>query len=252
MAKKLHEVLATEKMVQETAHKVWNEAITTFTKKGDHLRGYHKTLKMIDEERQEEAAGVEEHKEIVTTVGRKLNYLRNATVRYLDLLGQKELTNQVARADLVVDGEILIEAAPATLLLGLESRLKHLRAVVEAVPTLDPGVDWVEDSSQGEGIYKTSRPEATQKQEKVLRTQIVIQPTTEHPGQYEKWSENKVVGNYFTTRWSGCVTPAKKSEWLGKIDKLLRATVKARQRANEAVVEKVDVGSKLFDFVFGK
>jgi len=249
---KLHEVLAVEKMVQENAHKIWNEAITTFTKKAEHFRGYHKTLKMIDEERQEEAHGVEEHREIVTTVADKLKYLRSATVKYFDTLGQKETTNQIAKADLVVGEEVLLKDAPATLLLGLESRLKHLRGVMVTVPTLDPGIEWNKDESQREGIYKTGRPEATQKQEKVIRTQIVVAPTEQHPAQYEKWTENKVVGNYFTTRWSGCVTPAQKSEWLSRIDVLIRATVKARQRANEAKVVKVDVGSKLFDFVFGE
>jgi hypothetical protein len=85
-----------------------------------------------------------------------------------------------------------------------------------------------------------------------MRTQVVVKATTEHPAQYEKWPENQVVGTYSTVTWSGSVTPAQKSEWLGRIDTLLRATVKARQRANEAKVEKVDVGSKLFDFIFGE
>jgi hypothetical protein len=45
------------------------------------------------------------------------------------------------------------------------------------------------------------------------------------------------------------ITPARKSELLDRIDKLLRAVKKARQRANGTEVVKVNVGKSIMDFI---
>lgn len=131
---KLHEVLAVEADL-EGAAKILDEALVTFNKKVDHFSGHHKTLKMFDEARVTEEEGAEEHKEIVTTVDQKLAYLTKPIAKWWDALAQKERTNQEARADLVIDGEVLLEQVPATMLLGLESRLRMVRNVFDAIPT---------------------------------------------------------------------------------------------------------------------
>ncbi len=135
---KLHELLAVETDLKGTFKRIVEEGIVTFSKKPDHFIGQHKKLEMFDESKQNE--NLEEHKELVTTVKDKLDYIQEHVVRYLDVLIQKEKTNQEATDALVVDGKILIADVPATCLLNLETELKTIRSYYEAIPTLAPGV----------------------------------------------------------------------------------------------------------------
>jgi len=246
---KLHELLAVEGDLEGTVEKVVHEAEITFTKKPDHFLGHTKTLKMVDDSRSHEEESAAEHKEIVTTVDKKLDYVLGHLVKYYDAVLQKEATNQVAKADLVVDGEVLAEGLPATFLLGLESKLKKLRATYELIPTLAPGVRWEVDPTGADGVFRIATPELRKKEEKTIAHKVLYEATEHHPAQIEKWTENRVVGTFYTERTSGMITTAKKSALLGNIDKLLRAVKKARQRANATEVANVKVAEKLFDFI---
>lgn len=246
---KLHEILAVESDLEETSRKILEEAFTTFVKKGNHFEGYHKTLKMLDEERSGEESGAEEHKAIVTTVPDKLDYVRESLERYYNILLQKEATNQEAKADLEVDGLVIAKDLPATFLLGMENRLKKLRPMFEGVPTLDPGIDWVPDLDQGTHIYKSKHPERKQKQEKASEFVVVTESTPQHKAQYEKVTKNFVCGTYSTQYWSGKITPGQKSLYLRRLDKLIQSIKKARQRANTCEVVKREVGKEILDYL---
>src|SRR5574343_744210 len=105
---KLHEILAVESDLEGHYKRIVGETTNVFTKV-EHFSGAHKILTMFDEARQREAEAAEVHQELTTTVKRKLSYTEDAVVRYLDVVLQKESTNQEAKADLVVDGQILAE-----------------------------------------------------------------------------------------------------------------------------------------------
>jgi hypothetical protein len=246
---KLHEVLAVEADLEGAAKRVLEEAKVTFLKKVEHFMGHHKTLRMFSEARATEEEAAQEHKEPVTTVDAKLRYVHKPVIRWFDALAQKERTNQEARADLVVDGEVLAEDVPATLLLGLESRLKLLRGVYEAIPTQPPSMVWVEDPGSGKGVYRSKYPEKRDKTEKDVAYKIIVPATKEHPAQAQTWSENVKVGVLTTERWTTTITPGEKSNLLERIDKLLYATKRARQRANSTTLVKVQIGKKLLDFI---
>lgn len=246
---KLHEILAVEGDLEGVSKKVVEEAKNTFTKKPNHFKGSHKTLKMIDEERAHEEAAAEAHVELVTTVDKKLGYVAKSLMKYYDAVLQKEATNQVAKADLVVDGEIVASDLPATFLLGMETRLKTLRQLYETLPTLPPGVKWEKDESQGEGVFMSTHPEIRNKEEKSIKHHVTYEATEFHPAQIETWSENNVVGTFTTQQWSGMISTARKSELLGRIDDLIQAVKQARQRANSQEVLDVNVGQALFDFI---
>jgi hypothetical protein len=250
-APKLHELLAVESDLDATAKKVMEEAKTTFVKKVDHFLGAHKSLHMFDEQRSQEEAGAAEHKALVTTVGKKLDYIRKPIIRLWDAVLQKDATNQAAVADLVVDGEVIAEALPATWLLGMEQKLRGLRAVYEAIPTHAPGIDWVPDEQRGKGIFKANNPETKDKTEKVVRADVVVPATDHHPAQVREYAENVKVGVFTVERWCGTISPAQKSEYLERIDRLIRAVKKARVRANNAEVKKLTVAKQLFDYVHG-
>ena len=250
MAGKLHEVLAVEGGLKGIADKVVDEAKKTFGKP-EHFTGHHKNLKMLKEEDQLQVVA-DEHKEMTTTVQEKLDYVSVAVGNYYDALLQKEKTNQAAVADVVVDGITIVSNAPATFLLNMESRLNELRSMYDGIPTLASGIAWEKDETLGEGVYRTKYPEETMKTAKTILHKILVQPTDKHPAQIERWEEQVPVGKYSTTKISGMITPAEKSQVLGRIDKLIQEVKKARNRANcqEVVVD--TIGSKIFDYIHNK
>lgn len=246
---KLHEILAVEGDLAGKSEKVRDETVTTFTKRKEHFEGRVKRLRMFDEgDKQLEEAGAE-YKEMVTTVGEKLKYLQGSFVKYWDAVLQKEATNQEAKADLVVDGSIIAEKLPATFLLGMENKLKELRAVYDCVPTWTPGVKWVAAAGERPGVYRMEPDELALKTKKMAKSTVLYDATKEHPAQIEKWFEDVPIGEFVLTRTTGALSPAEKSALLGRVDTLIRAVKKARQRANATDVVKMNVGKKLFDFI---
>lgn len=243
---KLHELLAVENDVESTYKKVVEEAKVTFTKKVDHFSGSHRALKMFDESKQNE--NIDENKEMVTTVGKKLAYVKDYAVKYFDVVLQKEKTNQMAKADLVVDGITITADLPATFLLGMETKLKAIRDLYESTPTLTPGYKWELDTNAGEGVFVTSLNDKL-KTAKTFQHKILVQPTDKHPAQVEKWEEQIPVGKFSETIQSGMLTPAQKSKYIGKIDKLIQACKQARQRANNVEVINEQIGEKLMDYI---
>lgn len=196
---------------------------------------------------------VNEYQEIVTTVPEKLEYIGKALTAMYDLHLQKESTNQIAKADLVVDGETIAEQLPATFLLGMENELKQLRSVLDTVPTLPPGTEWQKDD-QRKSCYKTARPEENFKTAKTFRhivlAEAIVKDGVGIPAQIEKWTDTENVGKYQINRWCGMLTSAQKSEILERCDKLIVATKKARQRANDIDASKDQVGDKLLAYIF--
>jgi hypothetical protein len=246
MAGKLHEVLAVEADLEGKAKLVVGETKSVFEKKPALFTGASRTYKPFVED------GVdwpEENQAMATTVEAKLKYASGFIASWFDALAQKEATNQIAKAAIVVDGVTLIEDVPATFLLGLESRLKYIREMYEGIPTLSMSIDWQQDPAKGDGVWSMVNPEKTFKTAKTMKSKVLYEATDKHPAQIEKWDETENVGIYVKHVWSGMITPSLKAQLLERIDKLIRAVKQARQRANSADVVKVNVGKKLMDFI---
>lgn len=245
----LHELLAVEGDLEGAHKKILEETKNTFSKKAEHFMGQLRKTEMFVED------GIdypESYKKIDTTVSAKLSHMEKTEVRYFDALLGKEATNQAAVADLVVDGVTLGTSLPATFLLGMENRLKHLRAVYEAIPTLQPGYNWIPDEQEGKGVYRVDRPDEKLVTKTVIEPVVLYQATKEHPAQVKEVSKTHNVGKYVTTTWSGMISPAEKSVLLGRIDKLIRAFKKARQRANTTEVVNRSIGKELFAYINGE
>jgi hypothetical protein len=245
---KLHEVLAVEPDLEGTYRKMLEEAKGVF-KKGEHYLGFTKTLTMFDDARKQEEEAGYEHRELTSTVQDKLDYVAESVVNYFDAFAQKEATNQLASADLVVDGKLLFAAAPATMLLGLETKLRQVREVYETIPTLHPGIKWTEDEQAGENIWVTAEPEVAMKTEKTLKPFVLYPATDKHPAQVKELQDTDNVGIYKKTIRSGMLSPKQKHELLARIDKLIRAVKVARQKANTQEVNTIQIGKTLMDFI---
>jgi hypothetical protein len=245
---KLHELLAVESDLEGKTNRVMAEGKKVFSSKPALFMGAVRVYHPFVED------GVdypEEHQALTTTVKEKLDYITKAVVQYWDALLQKELTNQKATASIIIDGEVIAEDLPATFLLGLEKRLRKLRDVYESIPTLAVGTEWKKDEAKGEGIWVVAHPEETLKTVRTVKSKVLYEATEHHPAQIDKWEETEAVGKYTKTIWSGMISPAEKSKYLERIDKLIQATKKARQRANTTDVVNRHVADRLIDFING-
>lgn len=243
---KLHELLAVEGDLDGTFKKIIEETTNTFAKKPALFFGFHKKLEMFDENA---SKAPDEMQELAETVHDKLDYTAEHIIRYIDAICQKDKTNQVATADLTVDGVVIGKNLPATFLLGLENKLKLIRKIYAAIPTLPPGQKWDKSTTRGAHVFEMTHPEEKFKTAKAFKHQVLYEATEHHPAQIEKWEETENVGRYVTNRWSGMISPAQKSALIGRLDKLIRATKKARQRANTAEVVETYIGKELFTYI---
>jgi len=168
----------------------------------------------------------------------------------LDVWFKRDATNQVAKADVVVDGVTLVKDAPVTFLLALEKEFVHIKTFISKAPTLDSAKDWKPDGQSG--LYKTKEAVKTQKTQKVEEAATVIQPTEHQPGQYHVFKKDVILGYWSQIFESGAIPATTKRLWTEKADKVLRAIREAREAANATTVVEIEknVGEDLFGFVF--
>lgn len=246
----LHEILAVEGDLEATFKKIIAEGSDTFTKKGPHFMESTRTVEMMDDGRSHE--NTVEVSPMVETVLNKLRYVAGHSRRYFNAFAAKERTNQDARADLMLDGEVLIDDVPATMLLGLEKRLGSFRDMCSKIPTLDPGIDWIEDlTAVDPGVSINKLDEERFKTEKSVQHKVVTEATDHHPAQVERWQEDRPVGKIKIRHRSSMMSPLEKSRILERCDELIREVKKARQRANKAEVVNMDIASPIFKYLLG-
>ena len=246
---KLHELLAVETSLKGACGKIIQETTKVF-KDGTLFQGALKKLEMFAEEDKgsDEITGRLERE---TTVGEKLEYMRDAIENYFDCVYQKDMANQEAKADIVIDGVTIARDIPATYLLGMEDRLKQLRPIFEGIPTLTQGVKWESSPDDGIGVFRTVEPKVSFKTRKTRKSMIVAAADKNHKAQVEVWDDVENCGKYTETYTSGAITPAEKSQYLKKFDKMFRAIKQARQRANCIDTTTEKIASDLMYYIIG-
>ena len=241
---KMHELLAAEPNVKVKAEVILKEAINTFVKKQGLFDGIIRTYQPKDDEGEQFPA---ESKELSTTVLDKLDYTFIPLIQRLDLIASKEITNTVAKADITINGKVLIADVPATSLLAMEKEVKKWRELLLHVLTLEPGVKWHFDTQNG---YHKTNPVQTLKGKKIDDVLIKYPATKEHPAQTEVVTKDIIVGTWETIKLSGAIPAARKAELLNKVDVLEIEIKAARQRANCEKVNYVKYGKTLADYIF--
>lgn len=248
MSAQLHEIIAVEAGLKQTAENVLTEAKKTFSTKQGHFDGFSKTYRARKEDDNERIIGEEKH--IVTTVPEKLEYVQKSFIRLLDCIGQKEKTNTLAKADIILeDGTVLEENVPATVLLSLETQIKRIRDLYSKALTLDPAKRWSK-STQESNVWE-SDPVNQVRTTKEAVPVIKYEATKEHPAQVDLVGKDIQVGDWTTIYKSGAITPILKSDLLSRIDQLERAIKRARMRANTQEIVDFKIGQKIFNFING-
>lgn len=85
--------------------------------------------------------------------------------------------------------------------------------------------------------------------EKQVKFVTLAPATDKHPAQVKDWTEDVPVAKVETVAYSGMWTVQQKADALDRLDVLLQAVKKARQRANTAEVVDGHIGAALMAFV---
>lgn len=240
---RLNQVLAIEKGVKTRFHSEVSEYHKK-TQKPELMNGFTKTF------RSKEEGGdtfPPENKVIQHTYVEVFKDVTKSLGELIDVTATKDWTNCVAKADVKLDGEVLLEKVPATHLLFLESKLQDLHTFVSKMVELDPADEWIWDPSNG---YNRTKPIAQHRTAKVQKAIELVAPTKEHPGQAQLITQDVVIGYWDTVKLSGALPRTLKASLLQKLEKLMNAVKIAREEANVTEVISVKHGEKLMNFLF--
>lgn len=247
MTTELHELLAVEGMLDKQAKKLVLSSKKQLDKENLFM-GQTRKLEMFDD--QDSRLNTTESMKLETTVDKNLGYALGSVIKYWDAVIQKDSANQEAKADVVIDGKVILKDIPATTLLGLENKIAELRSLFEAIPTLPTGINWERNEADEPGIFRTREDVKQAKTENDVGFRVLYEATKEHPAQIEKFKVVNTIGMYSTSRVCGMYTAYNKAKRLEKIDIVLRGIKKARQRANTVKVNiEKRIGKDLIDFI---
>lgn len=174
--------------------------------------------------------------------------------RLFDVIAVKDASNCVAKADVVVDGTVVVKQAPVTYLLFLEAQLVDLHTFVARLPVLDPGERWawVDDAN-----CFASEPVRTVRSKKVPRNHVLaaaVAPAGGNPGlpaQVQVYHEDVLAGLWTTVRFSGALPARRVAEMVERVEVLARAVKQAREAANAVPAIEFAPGGAVLGFVFG-
>ena len=249
MTNELHAVLAVVDDKKKFVAAILGEAATLFTKKEDNFEGHLKTYTPKAEDGDELPPDT---KPVNTTVEEKLKYVFKSIASGVDTILEVEETNGSgnAKADLTIDG-VSLGKFSATSLLSLERELSNVRTVCKEIPTTDPAREWTLDETVAvPGLYKSA--EENRVRTIKIEEPVTLYPATDrHPAQTALRAKDIPVGIWHTIYRTGKMTPLKKSVLLSRIDNVLEIVKRARAQANSCEVVKVDVSSKIFEYILG-
>jgi hypothetical protein len=159
----------------------------------------------------------------------------------------KDYANTSAKADVVVNGEKIMEGVPTTYLLWLDHALVDVRTFLTKLPTLPADEIWTYDADRGHHVSK--EPEITTRTEQHAKALLLVDHSKEHPAQTTVVQETETVGEWSNTRFHGGIPADTRKKLLARTQVLLEAIRNALSEANSVKVEKQEPSSTVFDFI---
>lgn len=240
---KLHVVIALEGPIKKEGEKALTDAHRL---KPDLSMGLSKSYQPVSEDGERfppEAKLLQVRiEDVLREVGEKLTAFYDVTLT-------KEVGNQKAVADVLLDGKVFLPKVPVIILIWLEKRLEDLLTYTSKLPQLPADETWSWDPAQS--VFATA-PLKTHKTAKVEEALILAPATKEHPAQTKVITVDRVVGHWTTTKTSGALPGDRIREIQTRVRKLQMAVKTARQTANNTDVEHQTMGATIFGYLFAK
>lgn len=238
----LNQVIAVEKGVKSRVNSEIS-ALHHESAKTEPYQGHNKVFRKKDEEGEDFAP---ERKKVKINASDLLKQTAKIFTDLFDVTATKDWGNCSAKADLVVDGTVLVKDAPVTYLLFLEKQITDLRTFVDKMPVLDPNEEWTLDPASN--LFRSAMS-STHRTKKVQKPIVLFPATPEHPAQTQLIAEDVIIGWWDTTNFSGALPAPRKATLLERIDKVLRGVKYAREQANSIEVQNVNVGDAVFGYI---
>lgn len=235
-AKKLNQILAVEKTVKAKREDEFT-ALYQNVQKPELSMGLSRTYQPKADDGEKLPP---ERKVVQVKVEEACQRIVELNKEIFNVTAAKDVTNCQAKANITVDGEVILKDVPATHLLWVEKRLLQLQEFIAKLPTLPQDTTWQFDA--GQGLYR-SDPVETVKTKKV--EDVVVVPGTlskEHPAQVWKKVEDVTVGTWTTTHLSGAIPVDRKKKLLANVEKFMKAVKEAREEANQTPVVELATG----------
>lgn len=180
-------------------------------------------------------------REIVTNV-------RDILTGIIDAVATQEYGNQTAKADVKVNGQVIIKQVPVTVLLYLDKQLSDLNTFVGNIPTLDPAERWTYNDQTGQWQTEVVKTVRTKKTQKPI---VLYQATDKHPAQTQLITEDVTAGHWLTTKYATVMSATEKQGIQARIAQLQEGVRIAREEANGVEVEQIKIAEPFLKFVFG-
>src|SRR5690606_18825680 len=227
---KLNQIIAVEKGIKSQSLRDLTDS-HQMLQKTSLLSGISRTSRRTEEEGEQlppESTKVQVKAEEV------IRRTAEVLTRLFDVTATKDWANTQAKADVVVDGQVLLSQVPATYLLFLEKQLVDLHTFVSKLPVLDASETWTFDNSADAWA---TEPMQTTRTKKIPRNHVKAEATEHHPAQVEVYYEDVVVGYWRTVKFSGALPAARVNELIERVQKLQQAVKFAREEANNIEVQ---------------
>lgn len=185
------------------------------------------------------------------TAEETLAKVESLLTRFLDVTRTLDEANAQARADVIIDGNVILNSVTTGHLLFLERELGKIQEFVAKIPVLDQATTWTTEG-QDRGVSKTP-PVETERTEKKpynhvrVKAEVIdghlVAPVV------DVMAHDEVVGYWSTVKFSGALEPRRKREILDRITMLREAVKYAREEANATDVIDVREGRAIFEWL---
>jgi hypothetical protein len=248
-ARTLGQVIAVERATRQQDNNIGAELLK-YLPKEEHFKGLRMIYHHFDEEDAERNAVPDEYQAVHLRVEDVLDEIAKHSSAALDITATKDRTNCDARANIIIDGKILVPDVPISHLLFLQDYFTEWGKSVKAVPVLNPARNWTPVNGE-RGLFAAD-PEKVTRKLKTEEPLLLYDATDKHPAQVKTTIRDTPVGEKTTTVLSGAVTSQRKKELLTNLHKLSLAVKDAIARANRAAVTEVSEGEDLMKFLLGR
>jgi len=240
---RLNQIIAIEKSIKSRSVQELAEAQKALQKPG-LLSGISRTYRPKDEEGEQLPP---ESKKVEVKTEEIIRKTTEVLTKLFDITATKDWTNCQARADVTIDGNVLLSQVPVSYLLFVEKQLTDLQAFIKKLPVLDASETWNFDPSAD---CSATEPVQTLKTFKTPRNHVKAEATEHHPAQVEVYYEDITIGYWRTVKFSGALPARRVNELLQRIETLQQAVKFAREEANNFEVQEQRVGERILQFIF--
>lgn len=243
MTQKLNQVIAVEKGIKERA----NRAITDQYHVGQKIEPFTGLSRSYKPKTDGGDPIPAESKLVQMNARDVLKGVRKQMTELFDITAAKDFANCTAKADISVNGSVILADVPATFLMFIEKQLEHIHTIVTKLPTLSADEDWTLDVNTS--LYKSRASESTRTSKEVVPI-VKYDATDKHPAQTDLITKDLVVGTWTTIKISGAMPVPEKELLLDRVERLQRAVKYAREQANMAEAPAIEAGAAVLGWLF--